>query len=161
MRFEGNRSGGFGGRRFGSGGGGGRRFGGGFGGGSGGRSFGGNDEPKPVKVGEEYDVEITETGSRGDGIARVNNFVVFVNGAKQGEKTKIKITDVRDRFAIGEKAGAEGSASMEQAIEGTDDMGEASDVTKTEVAVAEDEESDESDEGDEPSADDKSSESEE
>jgi len=64
------------------------------------------DIPKPVKVGEEYDVEINEVGSRGDGIARVKNFVVFVNGAKQGEKLKIKITDVRDRFAIGEKVGA-------------------------------------------------------
>ncbi len=146
MRFE-RREGGFGGRRFG---GGGRRFGGG--------SFGRgetSDEPKPVKVGEEYDVEITETGSRGDGIARVKNFVVFVNGAKQGEKTKIKITDVRERFAIGEKAGAGAAAVVaEQVVEGTDDMGEAADVTKTEVAVTEDELDDE---GDEESSDEKSS----
>ena len=80
----------------------------------GGRRFGGSrfdsrdrgsDEPKPIKVGEEYDVEIKETGSKGDGIARINNFVVFVNGAKLGEKIHIKITDVRDRFAIGEKTG--------------------------------------------------------
>ena len=84
----------------------------------GGRRFGGSrfdnrdrgsDEPKPIKVGEEYDVEIKETGSKGDGIARINNFVVFVNGAKLGEKIHIKITDVRDRFAIGEKTGAAGS----------------------------------------------------
>lgn len=152
MRFEGSRSGGFGGRRFG-GGSRGESRGGGFGGG---RSFERSDEPKPVKVGEEYDVEITETGSRGDGIARVNNFVVFVNGAKQGEKTKIKITDVRDRFAIGEKAGAEGAAGAEMAAEGTDDIGEASDVTEKEVAVAADD-LDEEDEGDE-SSDDESSE---
>lgn len=78
----------------------------------GGRRFGGprfdrgSDEPKPIKVGEEYDVEIKETGSKGDGIARINNFVVFVNGTKLGEKAHIKITDVRDRFAIGEKTGA-------------------------------------------------------
>src|SRR3989338_11265672 len=65
----------------------------------------GVDLPKPVKVGEEYDVEISEVGSRGDGIARVKNFVVFVNGAKQGEKAKVKITEVRNRFAIGEKVG--------------------------------------------------------
>jgi len=113
-----------------------------------------SDEPKPVKVGEEYDVEISETGSRGDGIARVKNFVVFVNGAKQGEKTKIKITDVRERFAIGEKAGADGAAAgAEQAIEGTDDIGEASEVTETEVAVAEDD-------TDEESSDDESTDSE-
>lgn len=75
------------------------------------RSYGPRtDIPKPVKAGEEYDVEISEVGSRGDGIARVKNFVVFVAGAKQGEKTKIKIKEVRDRFAIGEKVGAAGEA---------------------------------------------------
>ena len=72
------------------------------------RSFGGRfrprmNLPKPVKVGEEYDVEISEVGSKGDGIARVKNFVVFINGAKKGEKAHIKITEVRNRFAIGEK----------------------------------------------------------
>ncbi len=131
MRFE---RGGFGGRRFG----GGRGFG---------RDRGGfRDEPKPVKVGEEYDVEITETGSRGDGIARVNNFVVFVNGAKQGEKTKIKITDVRDRFAIGEKAGATVASTASESSEASAE--ESSEVTEKEVAVAEEGAGDE-DEGDE------------
>lgn len=145
MRFEGNRSGGFGGRRFG---GGGRRFGGGF-------RRGGFDEPKPVKVGEEYEVDISETGSRGDGIARVNNFVVFVNGAKQGEKIKIRITDVKDRFAIGQKA--DEAAAVEQPVEGTDDMSEASDVTEESVSSAEDD----LDESDEPSDENPESEDEE
>ncbi len=58
---------------------------------------------QPVKKGEEYDVEITEVGSKGDGIARVKNFVVFVKDTKKGEKAHIKITDVKRRFAIGEK----------------------------------------------------------
>lgn len=82
---------------------------GGFRGGrfGGSRDFGGREDlPKTIKVGEEYDVEINEVGSRGDGIARVKNFVVFVNGAKQGEKAHIKIKEVRNRFAIGEKVGA-------------------------------------------------------
>ena len=75
------------------------------------RSGSRSDTPKPVKVGEEYDVEINEVGSKGDGIAKVKNFVVFVSGAKQGEKLKIKITDVQDRFAIAEKVtGAEAEA---------------------------------------------------
>ena len=50
------------------------------------------DLPKPVKVGEEYDVEIKEVGSRGDGIARIKNFVIFVTGAKMNDKIKVKIT---------------------------------------------------------------------
>jgi predicted RNA-binding protein with TRAM domain len=130
MRFE--RGGGFGGRRFG----GGR----GFGRGGGFRNDRFSDEPKPVKVGEEYDVEIAETGSRGDGIARVNNFVVFVNGAKQGEKAKIKITDVRNRFAIGEKVGAASAAGAAAA------PAQAEGATEAPMGDEGDEGSDESDE---------------
>jgi predicted RNA-binding protein with TRAM domain len=89
------------------------------------------DIPKPVKTGEEYDVEISEVGSRGDGIARVKNFVVFVAGAKQGEKVKIKITDVRDRFATGEKVGA-----AEGAVEATEEVAEK-EVAEEEVPEAE------------------------
>ncbi|MEM0481002.1 MAG: TRAM domain-containing protein [Candidatus Aenigmatarchaeota archaeon] len=59
--------------------------------------------PKPVKIGEEYDVEITEVGSKGDGVARINNFVVFVKNAKKGEKVRIKIVSLKNRFAIAEK----------------------------------------------------------
>jgi predicted RNA-binding protein with TRAM domain len=68
------------------------------------RGFGDRFE-KPVKVGEEYDVEIKEVGSRGDGIARVKNFVIFVANTKKGDKCKIKINHVSRRFAIGEKVG--------------------------------------------------------
>lgn len=114
--------------------GGGRRFGGRSGGGFGNRGFDREDNtPKPVKVGEEYDVEISEVGSKGDGIARVKNFVVFVNGATQGEKTRIKITDVRGRFAIGEKVS--GSESSEGAAEGTEET-EVTSETETEESPA-------------------------
>lgn len=74
---------------------------------------------KPVKVGEEYDVEIKETGSKGDGIARVKNFVVFVANTKKGDKIKIKITQVARKFAIGEKVG--GSEAAEETEEETTD----------------------------------------
>ena len=70
----------------------------------GGRGFGDRFE-KPVKQDETYDVEIKELGSKGDGIARVKNFVVFVPNTKKGEKCKIKITQVSTRFAIAEKVG--------------------------------------------------------
>jgi predicted RNA-binding protein with TRAM domain len=58
--------------------------------------------PKPVKVGDEVDVTIENVASKGDGIARVDGFVVFVKGAKEGDKIKVRITDVKARFAIGE-----------------------------------------------------------
>ena len=102
------------------------------------RSFGPrmDDIPKPVRVGEEYDVEISEVGTRGDGIARVKNFVVFVNGAKQGEKARIKIKEVRNRFAIGEKVGeakaveAGGEAAEEEVSEPEAEAGETTEETE-------------------------------
>ena len=72
--------------------GGGNRFGGG--------SFG----PKPVETGKEYDVQITETSRQGDGIAKVQGFVIFVKNAKVGQNIKVKITNVGARFATAELA---------------------------------------------------------
>jgi predicted RNA-binding protein with TRAM domain len=54
---------------------------------------------KPVEVGKEYNVDITELSRRGDGLAKVQGFVVFVKGSKVGEKVKIKIETVGPRFA--------------------------------------------------------------
>jgi predicted RNA-binding protein with TRAM domain len=54
---------------------------------------------KPVEVGKEYDVEVTELSRRGDGVAKVQGFVIFVQGAKVGQKVKIKVDRVGARFA--------------------------------------------------------------
>ena len=57
---------------------------------------------KPVKVGDEVEVTIEAVASKGDGIAKVNGFVIFIKGAKQGDKLKVKITEVKARYAVGE-----------------------------------------------------------
>ncbi len=62
-----------------------------------------DDKPKPVNVGEEYDVEIESVGEKGDGIAKINNFVTFVPGVQKGDKVRIKIKSVGRRFAFAEK----------------------------------------------------------
>jgi predicted RNA-binding protein with TRAM domain len=62
------------------------------------RNFG----PKPVEEGKEYDLEITEISRQGDGIAKVQGFIVFVKGGQTGQKVKVKVTKVGSRFAIGE-----------------------------------------------------------
>ncbi|MCP8314987.1 MAG: TRAM domain-containing protein [archaeon] len=62
------------------------------------RSF----KPKPVEVGKEYDVTITEISRRGDGIAKIEGFIIFVPGAKEGQKAKIRITQVGNRYANGQ-----------------------------------------------------------
>ncbi|MCL5413209.1 MAG: TRAM domain-containing protein [Candidatus Marsarchaeota archaeon] len=62
--------------------------------------------PKPVKVGDEVEVTIDATASKGDGLAKKDGFVIFVKDAKQGETVKVRITDVRARFAVGEIVGS-------------------------------------------------------
>ncbi len=49
----------------------------------------------PVNVGEEYDVKIEDTGKSGDGIAKIEGYILFVPGAKKGQEVKIKITDTK------------------------------------------------------------------
>ena len=46
-------------------------------------------------------MEVTEISRKGDGIARVQGFVVFVENGKVGNKIKVKVTEVADRFAKG------------------------------------------------------------
>jgi len=58
----------------------------------------------PVEEGKQYEVDIKELSRRGDGLARIEGFVVFVPNARPGDHLKIQITQVRDRFAIGERA---------------------------------------------------------
>ncbi|MGI0046718.1 MAG: TRAM domain-containing protein [Nitrosotalea sp.] len=76
------------------------------GGGGGGRRFGGSRQfdntPKPVETGKEYDVSITEISRKGDGIARIEGFVIFVKNGKAGQNAKVKVTEVGQRFAIAE-----------------------------------------------------------
>ncbi len=67
--------------------------------------------PKPVKVGDIVDVTVEAVASKGDGIAKKDGFVIFVAGAKQGESVQVKITDVKARFAIGEKVGGAAPAA--------------------------------------------------
>jgi predicted RNA-binding protein with TRAM domain len=89
--------------------------------GSRGLGFGGGRPPmgpKPVEVGKEYDVEVTELSRRGDGVAKVQGFVIFVQGAKVGQKVKIKVDRVGPRFASASVVGAgSSSGSSEPAAE--------------------------------------------
>jgi predicted RNA-binding protein with TRAM domain len=72
-----------------------------------GRSGGGFKGPCPVEVGKEYDVEVKELSRRGEGVARVEGFVVFVKGAKIDDRVRVRITRVSRRFAEAEVVGKE------------------------------------------------------
>ncbi|HSD04137.1 MAG TPA: TRAM domain-containing protein [Nitrosopumilaceae archaeon] len=77
-----------------------------------------NDGPKPVETGKEYDVSIEEISRKGDGIARVDGFVIFVKDGKAGQKAKVKITQVGQRFASAEIV--QGSSQSEAAPAATE-----------------------------------------
>jgi predicted RNA-binding protein with TRAM domain len=66
------------------------------------RRYGDKPFEKPVEEGKEYEVDVKETSRRGEGIARVEGFVVFVPNTKPGDHIKIKVTRVGNRFATGE-----------------------------------------------------------
>jgi predicted RNA-binding protein with TRAM domain len=112
-----------------------RRYGGG-----GGRRFGGGNfssQDKPVKEGETYDVEILEVGSRGDGIAKIQNFVIFVPGTNKGDKVKIRITKVRSSSAVGEVVSGEGEPErivVQEPAETPEESEESEETVKEEPA---------------------------
>src|SRR6266852_9108841 len=97
---------------FGRSGGYGNRGGGGFGRGSG--SFN-----KPVEVGKEYNVTISDTSRRGEGIAKIDGFVIFVPGTKMGQTARITVTRVSERFASGQLVEAGSSAASTGAAPAT------------------------------------------
>lgn len=53
-------------------------------------------------MGEEHEVKIEDLGRDGDGIARIEGFVIFVTGAKVDDEVKIKINSTRRNFAFAE-----------------------------------------------------------
>lgn len=57
--------------------------------------------PKPVKEGDVIEVDIVEKSRRGDGVAKVEGFIVFVPGAEPGQHVKIQIEKVGPSYAIG------------------------------------------------------------
>jgi len=59
-------------------------------------------KPTPVEMGKEYEVDVTEISRFGDGIARIQGFVIFIPGAKPGDHVKIRITRIGRRAAEAE-----------------------------------------------------------
>jgi len=56
--------------------------------------------PKPVKEGDVLEVDIVEKSRRGDGVAKVEGFIVFVPGAEPGQHVRVQIERVGDTYAV-------------------------------------------------------------
>jgi predicted RNA-binding protein with TRAM domain len=57
----------------------------------------------PVKENQEIEVLIDDIGSKGDGIAKLEGYLIFVPRSKIGERVRVKIRSVSEKFAVAER----------------------------------------------------------
>lgn len=55
----------------------------------------------PVEKNKEYIVDIIDNGFEGEGIAKIDNFTIFIPNAIKGEKVKVLIVKVNSSYAFG------------------------------------------------------------
>ena len=70
--------------------------------------------PKPVELDKEYEVDVTETSRRGEGIARIQGLVVFIPNTKMGDHVRVRITRVSRKFAEAEVVSGQETAGEGQ-----------------------------------------------
>jgi predicted RNA-binding protein with TRAM domain len=56
-----------------------------------------------VEENQEMEVAIDDVGSRGDGVARVQGYLMFVPRSKIGERVRVRIRNVSGKFAPAER----------------------------------------------------------
>lgn len=60
---------------------------------------------RPVKENQEMEAVIgDDIGSRGDGVARIQSYPMFVPRGKIGERVRVRIRSVREKLAFAERA---------------------------------------------------------
>ena len=68
-----------------------------------------NDRPRrsfaPVNAGDELDLKIEAVGEKGDGIAKVKGFVIFVPNTQKDQECRVRITKVLRKVGFGESLG--------------------------------------------------------
>ena len=59
-----------------------------------------NEVSAPVSEGKTYTVKIEDIAKKGDGIARIEGYVIFVPDTVAGEEVTIKINRVLPKYAF-------------------------------------------------------------
>ncbi len=90
------------------------------------------ETPKPFKIGDVIDLTIESIGEKGDGVGKVNGFVVFVKEVKQGDNVKVKITNIMRKFAVGEKTDGSAPSSEEPEDDESEDDYESEEESEEE-----------------------------
>ena len=57
----------------------------------------------PVEVGDTLDVTIEDVGDEGDGIAKIDEYTLFVPGTATGDTVTVEVTDLKPRFGFAER----------------------------------------------------------
>ncbi|NLI62024.1 MAG: TRAM domain-containing protein [Methanosarcinaceae archaeon] len=60
-----------------------------------------SEKTAPVTEGKTYTVKIENIAQKGDGIARIEGFVIFVPDTQKDEEVTVKITRVLPKYAFG------------------------------------------------------------
>ncbi|MGD0817187.1 MAG: TRAM domain-containing protein [Methanomassiliicoccales archaeon] len=58
-------------------------------------------EKKPVEEGQIYTVAISDIGSQGDGVGKIEGFVIIVPETKIGDTVQVRINRVSKKVAFG------------------------------------------------------------
>ncbi|WP_135821738.1 RlmE family RNA methyltransferase [Halostella litorea] len=58
----------------------------------------------PVREGDRLTVEIVDEGSEGDGVAKVEEYTLFVRDGEVGDELEVEVTDVKPRFGFAKRA---------------------------------------------------------
>ena len=92
----------------------------------------------PVREGEEVDVLIESVGEKGDGIAKIKGFVIFVPNTKANENVRIRIKKVLNKVGFGEVIGREVEAKVVPGSKKSKPSSEVSDLKEDEPKASED-----------------------
>lgn len=57
----------------------------------------------PVKEGDVFEAEVVGEGEEGDGIVRVDGYVLFVEDASEGETVEVRVTELKPKFGFAER----------------------------------------------------------
>jgi translation initiation factor 2 subunit 2 len=61
----------------------------------------GRSEAAALEVGKVYEVHIQDLGKKGDGIARIDKYIIFIPGTSKGTTVKVKIENITGTNAFG------------------------------------------------------------
>jgi len=56
-----------------------------------------------VEIGKEYDIDVADISRKGDRIARIHGFVIFIKNGKVGHRFKVKDTELGNTFTTKDK----------------------------------------------------------